>query len=637
MWWAILGEILGALAEGAAAVGEGMAAAGTAAGEGAAAAGTAAAKAAPEAAKTMGQAASELGTAAAKAAPEMAKGATQATGGVAEAAQGVPKALQGVAGAGQGAGGFNPAWMTDALQTGAQTVPQVPTQGVNALKTGAGLRYTGGPSAMSGISPAGPQASPAQAVQASGQGGNTLGQAVPVQRHPMVNMANQIKPGLGDRLEQYVPQLGGGSDNPFESAMSMMGSGGGGGGGKESERKAPPVQAAVPQAPLRQTSVPTAPPVQAESNLSAQGNQGAPIQQLRQWATGERPPQQMPQYNPVNQALGLGAALPIPYNPLPYIRNSDFAMARMMPEGSPAGNLARFEAGKRWGAVPSNASALGDQQGWASAIQPEGGGRGQTMTMSWGDEEPQEPVWQTWMTPQATPQQQRETSLKYRQFLQGQKEADAGQQMEQEKLAVQRTQPNYLAGEYAKTLRPGSPEWKESLEITQPKTSVTVQNKPATSQERENIIALERFVSLGKGIKDIWKPEYTGPIEGRVGDMKSKLGVNDPQQTIFLQRTKSLVKKMYQESGKQLSDKEWERLQATFPQTKMLDESFSAAMDDWLAGLGEELGLRREALEQSGFIAPIFGQGIGADLPTATNPETGETLMYKDGQWIPLQ
>ena len=150
------------------------------------------------------------------------------------------------------------------------------------------------------------------------------------------------------------------------------------------------------------------------------------------------------------------------------------------------------------------------------------------------------------------------------------------------------------------------PVWSKYNKL---KSGVTVNigDKPATAAERGEIVSLERFNNLGEEIKSLWDPSFTGPIQGGIiGPVMSALGITPPKRTVFLQKTKSLVKKMYIESGKQLSDKEWSRLAATFPQTKLRDDSFQASVDAWIGDVQKDIELKTGALIQSGFIAPTF-------------------------------
>lgn len=111
-------------------------------------------------------------------------------------------------------------------------------------------------------------------------------------------------------------------------------------------------------------------------------------------------------------------------------------------------------------------------------------------------------------------------------------------------------------------------------------------------------------------VKSSKKPEFTGPVESRVGDLAQTLDIPSiglaasPQRADFISNINSIRNQLiYLRSGKQINEKEYERLLAELPNEKRSDVDFDAKLANFERVFNEIKANRRNALS-TGFNVP---------------------------------
>lgn len=136
--------------------------------------------------------------------------------------------------------------------------------------------------------------------------------------------------------------------------------------------------------------------------------------------------------------------------------------------------------------------------------------------------------------------------------------------------------------------------------------------KAAPSGERESIAKLMQFENQLDRITANWEKGFTGPVEGRVGWVREvtglKIGYTDEKafkQTVFRQIVKDISDTLLRlRSGAQINEQEYRRLTKLVPTINLPDRSFRARLASLKIAISNTIGIRRELLKESGFIAP---------------------------------
>ena len=119
----------------------------------------------------------------------------------------------------------------------------------------------------------------------------------------------------------------------------------------------------------------------------------------------------------------------------------------------------------------------------------------------------------------------------------------------------------------------------------------------------------------------MWNKKFTG-WESWTGGIREKIsGMMSGEEAKFRMSIKSLVKQMYADSGKQLSDKEWERLQFTMPRLEVADKIFEPQLDEWITEIDKDLAQMRGNLRDAGYITP-GDQGV----PKQNKPFSNDSI-----------
>lgn len=140
-------------------------------------------------------------------------------------------------------------------------------------------------------------------------------------------------------------------------------------------------------------------------------------------------------------------------------------------------------------------------------------------------------------------------------------------------------------------------------------------------------------------IKSTFKPEFTGPVQARTGELAQTLDIPsvglaaDPMRSDFYSNVNSIRNQLlYLRSGKQINEKEYERLLAELPNEKRSDVDFAAKLNNFEHVFNEIKKNRRSALS-TGFNVP----GSTTPPPPTGNPGQIDALaaalgLKKKGQ-----
>jgi len=133
--------------------------------------------------------------------------------------------------------------------------------------------------------------------------------------------------------------------------------------------------------------------------------------------------------------------------------------------------------------------------------------------------------------------------------------------------------------------------------------------KAAPSGEREKLNKLFEFKNQLTRIKEQYKPEYVGRVEGVVGAGKELTGVGaDKTESKFRQVVKDIADTLLRlRSGAQINEQEYKRLSKLVPTLNLPDTVFEARLESLTKAIEHSISTRRGTMTESGFIAPSGG------------------------------
>lgn len=148
----------------------------------------------------------------------------------------------------------------------------------------------------------------------------------------------------------------------------------------------------------------------------------------------------------------------------------------------------------------------------------------------------------------------------------------------------------------------------------------------------DNAQQLGDFATLSDQIqraKDSYKPEFVGVVAGRTGKVAQTLDIPalglgaDTERSNFLSNINSVRNQLlYLRSGKQINEKEYERLLAELPDENKSSKDFEAKMKNFEAVFNEMVSNRKKSLAEGGYRVPG-----GANTPPAGGkPDIGAAL-----------
>jgi hypothetical protein len=157
--------------------------------------------------------------------------------------------------------------------------------------------------------------------------------------------------------------------------------------------------------------------------------------------------------------------------------------------------------------------------------------------------------------------------------------------------------------------------------------NITYKKPELSAGERQRKQGLEALRDSANEVRRIYKEYggqgFTGPIDSILGEFRQRTGVGlktitrpdgsrYAPEVAFRLHTKGFVKKMYTDSGKQLSDREMAILFETFPRLNMSDAAFETALDVWLESIVQDIA----AYQRTGK-SPLLS---GAQQPQSADP-----------------
>jgi hypothetical protein len=101
----------------------------------------------------------------------------------------------------------------------------------------------------------------------------------------------------------------------------------------------------------------------------------------------------------------------------------------------------------------------------------------------------------------------------------------------------------------------------------------------------------------------LYNKEYVGKFDSSVqGTFKEWTGVGlDEKEAEFRRTVASLIRRVYAESGKQISVKEMEMLEPIIPKLRQSDTYFETNLNSFIAELETMLSQRKQGLRDSGY------------------------------------
>lgn len=130
---------------------------------------------------------------------------------------------------------------------------------------------------------------------------------------------------------------------------------------------------------------------------------------------------------------------------------------------------------------------------------------------------------------------------------------------------------------------------------------------------------LREIQDLALRAKELYDPDFVGMVVGsdRIVRLKKATGTMSAQEAKFRQNQDSLIKKMYTEAGKQLSDREIAIHMRRFPEANTAPHVYEAQSDEFIMGLGKAI------LRSQGFTGQFADQQGLPDTPARVPQQQG--------------
>lgn len=184
------------------------------------------------------------------------------------------------------------------------------------------------------------------------------------------------------------------------------------------------------------------------------------------------------------------------------------------------------------------------------------------------------------------------------------------------------------------------------------KSFILEQMKPPAETEIRYQTQRGTIMRAAKTAMEYWKPEYTGPLQGRwyeeaetgglasaVAELGSSLGLDikpDAQGSVVRGLITSLIKLGYTDSGKQLSNKELAIIKKWLPENYQIDETLPYRLSHFIKDM-ESLMQEQESIWEQSKMIPVkvnYGaqEGPWNNFPMGqqnTKPVGGEGIMQE--------
>ena len=143
-----------------------------------------------------------------------------------------------------------------------------------------------------------------------------------------------------------------------------------------------------------------------------------------------------------------------------------------------------------------------------------------------------------------------------------------------------------------------------------------------------------------KRARELWKPGFTGMVEGTdfARKFKEKTGLMAPDEVEWRQNQDALIKLLYAEAGKQLSDREIAIHFKRFPRSDVQDDVYDRQLNEFLRNLQLDIEARQGGAKE----LPSTATGNASNQQYQEgviyeNPNTGKRVILRGGKWQPIQ
>ncbi len=150
--------------------------------------------------------------------------------------------------------------------------------------------------------------------------------------------------------------------------------------------------------------------------------------------------------------------------------------------------------------------------------------------------------------------------------------------------------------------------------------TINIDNKPAPSEMLQGLVSGKMVENAAQRLQKNYKPEYVGPWQEFTAPVRKvlpkKYGGMSPGEAEFRTDLSSLIRALYAQAGKQVSDREISKNMASFPQGQYSADIFPTVLDKFIERVKENAALSTEVLQQSGYRVPNLNS------PTVPSPGT---------------
>lgn len=153
--------------------------------------------------------------------------------------------------------------------------------------------------------------------------------------------------------------------------------------------------------------------------------------------------------------------------------------------------------------------------------------------------------------------------------------------------------------------------------------SVSIDNKPAPTAERQALVALFDLKRDLQEAMQLYDPRYVGMLDSMLGKFREKTGLGlDPRETSFRQLMSTMIDMAYMKSGKQISPREMLILKERMPDIEISDPAFETKMATFWNMLDSMAKSRQGMLQQSNYIVPTENYNMPQSIqqPQAADP-----------------
>ena len=140
-------------------------------------------------------------------------------------------------------------------------------------------------------------------------------------------------------------------------------------------------------------------------------------------------------------------------------------------------------------------------------------------------------------------------------------------------------------------------------------------------KEREGLIGARQAVEKLNVVRDMFKPEFVGPLKGRVSNVKDMLGVLGPSEAVFRSQFQEFKNELIKaRSGGAVTPQEADRLEKEISNFNVSPDVYLARLERAINSIKRSSNVQLRSLTDQGFNTQGFQPFIQENQPQSAVP-----------------